>query len=163
MEGYTRNVLVVGPDPVERTRLAAALEGEGFDVLLCPGPSAPEYGCIGATKGRCPLATDGCVVVLDLAVYGQHVLMHRVPWLWRLHRVHHADVDVDATTGVRFHPLEYLLSLGLKGGTVIALALRPTADYSRSPTMRASLPELFAANHESASNCLKPGIGARCG
>ncbi len=61
------------------------------------------------------------VLALDLAVYAQHVLMHKVAWLWPLHRVHHADVDVDATTGVRFHPLEYLLSLGLKGGVVVVL------------------------------------------
>ena len=47
--------------------------------------------------------------------------MHKVPWLWRLHRVHHADVDVDVTTGVRFHPLEYLLSLGLKGGAAVLI------------------------------------------
>ncbi len=62
------------------------------------------------------VAWVGSVLALDLAVYAQHVVMHKVPWLWRLHRVHHADVDLDVTTGVRFHPLEYLLSLGLKGG-----------------------------------------------
>lgn len=63
----------------------------------------------------------GTVVVLDLVVYAQHVAMHKVPWLWPLHRVHHADVDVDVTTGVRFHPLEYLLSLGLKGLATVAI------------------------------------------
>jgi sterol desaturase/sphingolipid hydroxylase (fatty acid hydroxylase superfamily) len=65
------------------------------------------------------------VLALDLAVYAQHVAMHKVQCLWPLHRVHHADVDVDVTTGVRFHPLEYLLSLGLKGG-VVALLGAPT-------------------------------------
>jgi sterol desaturase/sphingolipid hydroxylase (fatty acid hydroxylase superfamily) len=63
----------------------------------------------------------GSIVLLDLAIYAQHVAMHKVPWLWRLHRVHHADVDVDVTTGVRFHPLEILLSLGLKAGVVIVI------------------------------------------
>lgn len=58
------------------------------------------------------------LLVLDLAVYAQHVLFHRVSALWRLHRVHHADVDVDVTTGLRFHPVEMLLSLGIKGGVV---------------------------------------------
>lgn len=57
---------------------------------------------------------------LDFAIYLQHVLFHAVPVLWRLHRVHHADLDIDATTGLRFHPIEIFLSLGLKM-TVVAL------------------------------------------
>ena len=60
------------------------------------------------------------ILLLDLAVYLQHVLVHRVPWLWRIHRVHHADVDVDVTTGLRFHPAEMVLSLAIKGGVVAA-------------------------------------------
>lgn len=60
------------------------------------------------------------LVLLDLAVYLQHVAFHRVPWLWRLHRVHHADVDVDVSTGLRFHPIEMLLSMGLKSAVVVA-------------------------------------------
>ncbi|WP_218568632.1 sterol desaturase family protein [Pseudomonas sp. 2FG] len=48
------------------------------------------------------------VAALDLVIYLQHVLVHAVPLLWRLHRVHHADLDVDVTTGLRFHPLEIL-------------------------------------------------------
>jgi len=60
-------------------------------------------------------------IALDLAIYLQHVLFHAVPALWRLHRVHHADQDIDATTGVRFHPIEILLSMGLKFGVVVAL------------------------------------------
>ncbi|NCP61848.1 MAG: sterol desaturase family protein [Alphaproteobacteria bacterium] len=51
---------------------------------------------------------------LDLVIYGQHVAFHRVPLLWRVHRVHHTDVNLDATGGVRFHPLEILISLLLK-------------------------------------------------
>lgn len=61
------------------------------------------------------------VVTLDLAIYGQHVAFHKVPWLWRLHRVHHTDLDVDVTTGVRFHPVEIALSLLIKSGVVLAL------------------------------------------
>jgi sterol desaturase/sphingolipid hydroxylase (fatty acid hydroxylase superfamily) len=57
-------------------------------------------------------------VVLDLVIYGQHMAFHRLPWLWRLHRVHHADLDVDVTTGVRFHPVEILLSMVIKIATV---------------------------------------------
>jgi sterol desaturase/sphingolipid hydroxylase (fatty acid hydroxylase superfamily) len=57
-------------------------------------------------------------VVLDLVIYGQHVVFHKVPWLWRLHRMHHADLDIDVTTGVRFHPIEILLSMLIKIATV---------------------------------------------
>src|SRR5919108_3943011 len=63
------------------------------------------------------------VILLDLAIYLQHVLFHAVPALWRLHRMHHADLDVDVTTGVRFHPIEILLSMGIKLGVVIALGI----------------------------------------
>lgn len=61
------------------------------------------------------------VLVLDLAIYGQHVLFHSVPLLWRLHRLHHADLDIDVTTGARFHPIEIALSMMLKIAVVIAL------------------------------------------
>jgi sterol desaturase/sphingolipid hydroxylase (fatty acid hydroxylase superfamily) len=61
------------------------------------------------------------VVALDLAIYVQHVLFHAVPLLWRLHMVHHADLDFDVTTGVRFHTLEILLSLGIKLAAVVLL------------------------------------------
>lgn len=61
------------------------------------------------------------LVVLDLAVWGQHVLSHRQPSFWRLHRVHHADPDVDVTTGVRFHPVEIALSGLWKAAVVIAI------------------------------------------
>lgn len=54
------------------------------------------------------------VVFLDLAIYLQHVMFHAVPILWRLHRMHHADLDYDVTTGVRFHPIEIILSMVIK-------------------------------------------------
>jgi sterol desaturase/sphingolipid hydroxylase (fatty acid hydroxylase superfamily) len=63
------------------------------------------------------------VVALDLVIYVQHVIFHHVPWLWRLHRMHHADVDIDVTTGLRFHPLEILLSLAIKIAAVAALGV----------------------------------------
>ena len=74
MDRYARNVLVVESDPVERERLAAALEGNGFEVVLCPGPTAPDYTCVGARAGRCPLATDGCIVVMDMDQDGDAAL-----------------------------------------------------------------------------------------
>jgi sterol desaturase/sphingolipid hydroxylase (fatty acid hydroxylase superfamily) len=61
------------------------------------------------------------IVALDLAVYLQHVLFHAVPVLWRLHRVHHADTDFDVTTGTRFHPIEILVSTGIKCAAVAAI------------------------------------------
>jgi sterol desaturase/sphingolipid hydroxylase (fatty acid hydroxylase superfamily) len=61
------------------------------------------------------------VVLLDLVIYFQHVMLHAVPTLWRLHRVHHADQDFDVTTGVRFHPIEILLSTVLKCAGVAAI------------------------------------------
>ena len=79
------------------------------------------WGIFRRTDVRPAVAWTGSILILDLAIYAQHVAMHKVPWLWRLHRVHHADVDVDVTTGVRFHPLEFLLSLGLKAAVVIAI------------------------------------------
>ncbi len=68
-----------------------------------------------------PLAFLLSVLALDLVIYLQHVMFHAVPILWRLHRVHHADLGFDVTTGTRFHPIEILLSMGLKGFVIVAL------------------------------------------
>jgi sterol desaturase/sphingolipid hydroxylase (fatty acid hydroxylase superfamily) len=73
------------------------------------------------------LAFAGSILLLDLAVWAQHRLFHGVPLLWRLHRVHHADLDFDATTGLRFHPLELLLSMLLKVVVVLVLGAPPLA------------------------------------
>lgn len=67
------------------------------------------------------------LVVLDLAIYFQHRLFHYVPLLWRLHRMHHADLDLDVTTGARFHPIEILLSLGFKFLVILPLGALPLA------------------------------------
>jgi len=61
------------------------------------------------------------VVALDFIIYLQHVLFHAVPALWRLHRVHHADLDFDVTTGVRFHPIEIVLSMLIKFAGIVVL------------------------------------------
>jgi sterol desaturase/sphingolipid hydroxylase (fatty acid hydroxylase superfamily) len=61
------------------------------------------------------------VVILDIAIYLQHVLFHAVPALWRLHRMHHADLEFDVSTGLRFHPIEILLSMLIKFAVVAAL------------------------------------------
>jgi sterol desaturase/sphingolipid hydroxylase (fatty acid hydroxylase superfamily) len=67
------------------------------------------------------IAVVSAVILLDLAIYLQHVLFHAVPALWRLHRMHHADLEFDVTTGLRFHPIEILLSLMIKLAVVAAI------------------------------------------
>lgn len=62
-----------------------------------------------------------CVLVLDFAIYLQHVMFHAVPLLWRFHRMHHADLDFDVTTGARFHPVEIILSMLIKFAVIIVL------------------------------------------
>ena len=68
-----------------------------------------------------PLATLISIVMLDGIIYLQHVMLHAVPVLWRLHRVHHADPEYDVTTGTRFHPLEIVLSMLIKCAAIILL------------------------------------------
>ncbi|HSF65007.1 MAG TPA: sterol desaturase family protein, partial [Paracoccaceae bacterium] len=94
--------------PLAAVGVAAWAQGAGFGLLqwlALPGWLAV------------PLA----MVALDLGIWAQHVLFHKVPWLWRLHRVHHADTHFDVTTGVRFHPIEILVSMAIKMALVAAL------------------------------------------
>lgn len=84
----------------------AAAEGWGFFNYY----AAPAWVAVAAS-----------FLVLDLAIYLQHVMMHAVPALWRLHRMHHADLDFDVTTGGRFHPIEIVLSLVLKFAVIAAV------------------------------------------
>lgn len=67
------------------------------------------------------------VVLLDFFIWLQHVMVHAIPLLWRLHRMHHADVDYDVTTGARFHPIEILLSLAIKFAVIALLGASPVA------------------------------------
>ncbi len=98
--------------PTAAVGLALVAEAEGwglFNVLATPWW----------------LALVASVVLLDLVIYLQHVLFHAVPALWRLHRMHHADLEFDVTTGLRFHPVEILLSMAIK--LVMVGALGPPA------------------------------------
>lgn len=61
------------------------------------------------------------VVIMDFMIYLQHIMVHAVPLLWRLHRVHHADLDIDVTTGARFHPLEIIFSMLIKFAVIALL------------------------------------------
>jgi len=67
------------------------------------------------------LAVIASVVIMDFIIYLQHVMVHAVPILWRLHRVHHADLDYDVTTGSRFHTIEIILSMLIKFATIVLL------------------------------------------
>ncbi len=90
--------------------VGAALAAEARGIGLLPWLGLPG-----------PVAVLAAVVLLDLAIYLQHLLFHSVPALWRLHRMHHADLDFDVTTGLRFHPVEILLSMVIKLAVVVAL------------------------------------------
>ena len=101
--------------PLTAVGMAAIAEQRGWGLLHAVGP-IPSV-----------LAVPVAIVLLDLAIYLQHVLFHAVPILWRVHRVHHADIDVDVTTGSRFHPIEIFLSLLIKFVTIGALGASPLA------------------------------------
>ncbi len=94
------------PLPPAAAALWAAEHGIGTFHWL----ALPDWAAILAT-----------ILILDLAIYAQHVVFHKVPVLWRLHRMHHADTEIDTTTGIRFHPIEIVLSILIKIALVIAL------------------------------------------
>lgn len=111
MVALSTGVLRVG-FPVLAVAWAATMHGGGLFGLL----DWPAW-----------LAIPAAVLLLDLALYWQHRLMHQWPLLWRLHRVHHCDTAFDVTTGVRFHPVEIALSMGLKLGIITLLGPHPAA------------------------------------
>jgi sterol desaturase/sphingolipid hydroxylase (fatty acid hydroxylase superfamily) len=97
---------IIAPGAAVATALFAESNGWGLlNALALPGWISIALG----------------VACLDLAIYGQHVAFHWFRPLWWLHRVHHSDLDIDVTTGVRFHPLEILLSMGIKCAAVAAV------------------------------------------
>nr|WP_250158254.1 sterol desaturase family protein [Vibrio alginolyticus] len=65
------------------------------------------------------------VILLDFVIYAQHVVFHHVKPLWKIHRMHHADLDIDVTTGARFHPFEIIISMGVKIAAVFILGVSP--------------------------------------
>lgn len=91
------------------------------------------------------------LIALDCLIYWQHRLFHVVPILWRLHQVHHADVDLDATTGLRFHPFEILLSMLIKVCVVVIFGFDPVAVVVFEILLNAS--SMF--NHSNVSLSLK--------
>jgi sterol desaturase/sphingolipid hydroxylase (fatty acid hydroxylase superfamily) len=79
------------------------------------------WGLLNIVSAPSLITVPASVLLLDLAIYAQHVAFHHVPVLWRLHRMHHADLDFDVTTGVRFHPVEVLLSMLIKIAVVVVV------------------------------------------
>jgi sterol desaturase/sphingolipid hydroxylase (fatty acid hydroxylase superfamily) len=99
-------VRVLAPGAAMAVAMTAAGSGWGLlNALALPGWAAIPAG----------------IALLDLAIYFQHVMFHAVPALWRVHRVHHADLDFDVTTGARFHPIEILISTAIKCAAIAAL------------------------------------------
>lgn len=83
--------------------------------------SANGWGALNHLSAPLWLEALIAILLLDMAVYGQHVATHKIPFLWALHQVHHADRDIDVTTGVRFHPIEIIFSMVYKLGIVLLL------------------------------------------
>lgn len=113
---WTANLSLAAVDTVI-VRLLFPFAGVGMAQLA----SARDWGFFNHVDAPYAAAVLASIVALDFAIYLQHVLFHAVPALWRLHRVHHADLDFDVTTGVRFHPLEIALSLLVKFAVITSL------------------------------------------
>ena len=113
---WTGNLGIVVIDTL-LLRLIFPLAAVGFALIA----EARGWGLFNIVDAPGWLAVLVSLLALDLAIYLQHVMFHAVPALWRLHRMHHADLDFDVTTGLRFHPIEILLSMGIKIGVVAAL------------------------------------------
>jgi sterol desaturase/sphingolipid hydroxylase (fatty acid hydroxylase superfamily) len=113
---WTNNVALVVLDTVI-LRLTFPIVAVGLAVMA----EERGWGLFNNIEAPSWVAIVVSMLLLDLSIYLQHVMFHAVPALWRLHRMHHADLDFDATTGLRFHPLEILISMGIKLAVVAAL------------------------------------------
>ena len=98
-------------------RVLLPVTAAGFAVLA----ASRDWGVFNNFAAPVWFAVLASVVILDFAIYLQHVMFHAVPLLWRLHRMHHADLDFDVTTGARFHPIEILLSMFIKFAVIAVI------------------------------------------
>ena len=116
------NLLIVAIDttvariilPIAPIALAGLAQSKGWGLFNLAG-----------LDGILPLLAS--ILILDLVIYGQHRVFHRTPLLWRLHRMHHTDLDLDVSSGTRFHPLEIILSLVIKLAVVAMIGAPPLA------------------------------------
>jgi len=104
-------------------RLLFPLAGAGMAVFC----AERGWGLLNHFAVPWVLAVPLAVIAMDFVIWLQHVMVHAVPALWRLHRVHHADPDYDVTTGARFHPIEIILSMLIKFATIVVLGAPPVA------------------------------------
>ncbi len=100
-------------------KLTVPLAATGVAVAA----AAKDWGLFNSLQLSLWVAIPVSILILDLVVYLQHLMFHAVPILWRLHMVHHADLDLDVTSGLRFHPLEILISMGIKMTVIAALGI----------------------------------------
>lgn len=89
--------------------------------------AAHGFGLLNLWRIPSTISIIATLLTLDFAIYAQHILMHKWPLLWRLHKVHHADLEFDATTAVRFHPLEIVLSMVYKVFWIVLIGAHPGA------------------------------------
>jgi len=98
--------------PIAPVTLAATAQSQGWGLFNLLG--IPDW-----------VELIAGLIILDLIIYLQHRLFHRIPLLWRLHRMHHTDLDLDVSTGTRFHPIEIILSLLIKIIAVLLFGIAP--------------------------------------
>jgi sterol desaturase/sphingolipid hydroxylase (fatty acid hydroxylase superfamily) len=96
--------------------VGVAMWAQGLELGVLPALGAPVW-----------LAFGLALLVLDAALYAQHRAMHSVPILWRIHAPHHADPDLDVSSGLRFHPLEFVVSFVFKAAVIVMLGAPPEA------------------------------------
>ena len=116
---WLTNVAITVMNSVAMRGLAILLPLLAIGAALDAG--AQGWGLLNRVDWPAWLELVAAILILDLAIWAQHLVTHKVPLFWRFHRVHHADRDMDVTTGFRFHPVEILASMGLKIGLVYAL------------------------------------------
>ncbi len=119
-ERWVTNIGILVLDVIA-VRLTVGAAAYGMAVYA----QAHGWGLFNALAWPAWLEGLAAFLILDFAIYLQHVMSHALPAFWRLHQVHHADLDVDSTTGTRFHPLEILISLLWKTALVAALGISP--------------------------------------
>ncbi len=113
---WTNNIAIVALDTL-LVRLAFPVLAVGFALMA----AERGWGFFNVVAAPWWVAVAVSIVVLDLVIYLQHVMFHAVPTLWRLHRMHHSDLEFDVSTGIRFHPIEIGLSMAIKLGAVAVL------------------------------------------
>lgn len=119
---WSANLALVGIDT-----LAVKLLFPVLPIAFAHTVTAQGWGLCAVVATPLWLKTTAAVIALDFIIYLQHVMFHRLPLLWRFHRVHHTDLDLDVTSGVRFHPCEIIISLCIKLGAIALLGTPPQA------------------------------------